>query len=300
MNDDELQWIATMTGATRARAGERVQSLWSGYGEIVRVRLDGAASDSVIVKSVKPPARARGKHDDPSHARKCRSYDVEMAWYRSFAARCDASCRVPAFIGGRVANGAWLVVLEDLDLAGFAERRRRATGAELDVCLAWLAAFHARFLGAAPAGLWKTGTYWHLATRLDELAATGDAALQAEAPLLDRQLEAATFQTLVHGDAKLANFCFARGGHGVAAVDFQYVGGGCGMKDVAYLLHGEPASAAIEQRHLDTYFKHLRDAVRALHPPVDVAALETEWRALYAVAGADFARFLRGWSNRTA
>lgn len=301
MNEEELQWVARAAGAEGARRGERIQSLWSGYGEIVRVRLAGAAGErarvTAIVKSVKPPAGARGKPKDASHARKCRSYDVEMAWYRTFAASCDDACRVPSFIDGRVAGGEWLFVLEDLDDAGFPERRRRANGAELDVCLAWLASFHARFLGVAPQGLWKTGTYWHLATRPDELAAIDDAHLRAAASLLDRQLRAATFQTLVHGDAKLANFCFAPGGRAVAAVDFQYVGGGCGMKDVAYLLSGESSSAAVEQRHLDTYFKHLREGVARLHPSLDLVALEAEWRALYPIAGADFCRFMAGWAK---
>ena len=40
----------------------------------------------------------------------------------------------------------------------------------------------------------------------------------------------------MHGDAKLANFLFTSDHSQVAGVDFQYVGGGCGMKDVAYLL----------------------------------------------------------------
>ena len=310
MNDEQLAWLANATGADRAQRADRVQSLWSGYGEIVRVRLTGARGArgqadanredrTVIVKSVKPPARVRGrsasKADDASHARKCRSYDVELAWYRSFASRCDVACRVPRFIAGRSGGGEWLFVLEDLDDAGYAERRRRATPAELNVCLAWLAAFHARFLGVAPEGLWKNGTYWHLATRTDELAAIDDAELRAAAPILDRQLREANFKTLVHGDAKLANFCFAPGGRAVAAVDFQYVGGGCGMKDVAYLLHGEPASPGVEQRHLDAYFMALREHVTRLHPAIDVATLESEWRVLYPIAGADFRRFLAGW-----
>ena len=50
------------------------------------------------------------------------------------------------------------------------------------------------------------------------------------------RLKSSTFKTLVHGDAKLANFCFGSEESGVAAVDFQYVGGGCGMKDLAYFV----------------------------------------------------------------
>ena len=296
--DDELRWIAEVTGADGVRKGARIQSLWSGYGELFRVHLKGADVPTAIVKWVKPPARVRGAATDASHARKCRSYDVETAWYRTFASRCDDSCRVPALIGSRVANDQWLFVLEDLDAAGFADRRRDPKGAELDLCLAWLASFHARFVGVAPEGLWKVGTYWHLATRPDELVAIEDAALREAAPRLDQRLRACAFQTLVHGDAKPANFCFAPKARSVAAVDFQYVGGGCGMKDVAYLLSG--GSEALEERQLDTYFGALRAALsqrRDASNAIDVAALENEWRALYPIACADYYRFLAGWAK---
>lgn len=298
MREPDLQWIAEATGPRDVRRGERIQSLWSGYGELFRVHLDGATATTAIVKWVKPPARTRGAKPDVSHARKCRSYDVETAWYRTFASRCEHECRVPSLIGARVVDGQWILALEDLDAAGFPERRRGATPSELDACLAWLAAFHARFLGVAPAGLWKDGTYWHLATRPDELAATDDGALREAAPVLDRKLRTCAFATIVHGDAKLANFCFARGGGAVAAVDFQYVGGGCGMKDVAYLLCGHFGDEARERRHLDFYFQKLRAAVARRHgDAVDVEALEAEWRALYPIACADFYRFLAGWAK---
>ena len=289
----ELEWVARATGATSARRGERIQSLWSGYGEIVRVELTGANVETVVVKSVQPPARLRGAKKDASHARKCRSYDVETTWYRTFASRCDDSCRVPRLVGAQSAKEEWLIALEDIDAAGFPERRRDPGSSGMDACLRWLAAFHARFLGVAPEGLWKNGTYWHLATRQDELAAMDDAELRAAAPLLDQKLRACMFQTLVHGDAKPANFCFARGGTAVAAVDFQYVGGGCGMKDVAYLLSDDPAEA----RWLDVYFAHLRNALDPRPERVESDALEREWRALYPIARADYHRFLAGWAK---
>jgi len=293
---ETLAWIAKATGASDVRKGERIQSLWSGYGEIFRVQLTGAAMPTAIVKSVQPPARARVS--DLGHARKCSSYDVETAWYRTLAGQCDDACRVPALIDSQVGKDQWLFLLEDLDAAGFAERRRDPKGLELDRCLAWLAAFHARFLGVRPEGLWKTGTYWHLATRPDELAAIDDAALREAAPLLDRKLRSGTYQTLVHGDAKPANFCFAPGGRAVAAVDFQYVGGGCGMKDLAYLLSSPTGgAAALEPRHLDAYFGYLRDALAARAPSVDASALEAEWRALYPIACADYYRFIAGWAK---
>ena len=93
----------------------------------------------------------------------------------------------------------------------------------------------------AAIGLWECGSYWHLGTRPDELAALEDGPLKTTAPLIDQALRQSQFQTIIHGDAKLANFCFARhhntaNGSTVAAVDFQYVGAGCGIKDVTYFL----------------------------------------------------------------
>ena len=76
------------------------------------------------------------------------------------------------------------------------------------------------------------------------------------------------------------------------------MGGGCGMKDVAYLLSG--GSEALEERQLDTYFGALRAALsqrRDASNAIDVAALENEWRALYPIACADYYRFLAGWAK---
>jgi aminoglycoside phosphotransferase (APT) family kinase protein len=123
--------------------------------------------------------------------------------------------------------------------------------------------------------------------------------LQEAAPVLDRMLRQAAFQTIVHGDAKLANFCFAPDGSAVAAVDFQYAGGGCGMKDVAYFLSScsDEGYDPHERQHLDRYFALLRAALALRADPVDADALETEWRALYPIACADFYRFLAGWAK---
>lgn len=280
-----LDFVAAVTGATKAERVERVQSLWSGYGEIVRVRVEGAAVETAIVKHVDPP---RSGHSGLSHARKLRSYEVETAFYRDYAAHCDDTCKVARLLGSRRSGNEHVLVLEDLDAAGFGGRTRSLRPKELEACLAWLASFHARFVGEKPSGLWKVGTYWHLATRQEELAVTAkrDPALAARAPEVDRALNAARFRTFVHGDAKPANFCF--GPDHVAAVDFQYVGGGVGVKDVAYLLHGVSSAKGA----LDTYFRLLRERLTS---DLDAAALEDEWRSLYPVAVADFERFLNGW-----
>ena len=275
--------IASVLGAASAGPPEPIQSLWSGYGVIERWPLQGGPVVSVVVKHVTPPAG-----QGTGHQRKLRSYAVEQAWYRSHAQRCGAECRVAEAHHLASTDTSWLFVLEDLDASGFHERRRYLSDAQLDQCLLWLAAFHATFLGADPDDLWPIGTYWHLGTRPDEYAAMADGPLKDAAHDLDRRLNAARFQTLVHGDAKPANFCF--GPKGVAAVDFQYVGRGCGVKDLIYLLRGEDGGQT--RRAVEVYFTALRARLPA---EVDALALEAEWRALIPVARADYKRFLAGW-----
>jgi hypothetical protein len=273
--------VASALGADRVTAVEHLQDLWGGYGEALRLTLDGGPVPSVVAKHVAPAAgRGRG------HQRKLRSYDVETTWYRDHADRCGAACRVPKALHLASGGGRWLFVLEDLQASGLTGHRR---GPRLDAMLRWLAAFHATFLGQRPRGLWRVGTYWHLATRPDEHRAMAAGPLRDAAAALDARLHAATYKTFVHGDAKPANFC--QGPSGIAAVDFQYVGGGVGVKDVAYLLAG--TDARTRDRGLDLYFHTLR---AALDPDVDGGAVEQEWRALYPLAWADFQRFLAGWA----
>lgn len=290
-----LDWIASALGARSARRA-RIQSLWSGYGELFRVVVDGGRVPAAVVKWARPPADAA---DDASSRRKRRSFDVETGFYRTLAPRCDDRCRVAELYAARgdEAAGEWLLVLEDLDASGFALRSDEAIGSVLDAALRWLASFHARFLGEQVAGVWPIGTYWHLDTRRDELAAITDPALCDAADELATRLEAARFRTLLHGDAKDANFCYRADRTRAAAVDFQYTGHGAGIVDVAYLLYGradEPIGG-IDDRALARYFELLREAIAARGGDVDVDALETEWRALYPIARLDFCRFLAGW-----
>ena len=288
------RWIEEMLGSKATRR-VIVQSLWSGYGSLERIQCESGIT--AILKRVSPPAdvkHPRGWSGAIGHARKLRSYEVECEFYARWASACTHACRVPRALGIKVHDGGWWMLLEDLDARGFGGRPRRLTPAQRDACLRWLAHFHARFLGASPTGLWSTGTYWHLATRPDELSVMESGPLRRAAAAIDARLSSSSFQTFVHGDAKVANFCFGAGD--VAAVDFQYVGGGCGMKDLAYFLSSIFTESECENYAddcLDVYFQALRSAVSA---KVDVHALEAEWRLLYPFAWADFHRFLAGWA----
>lgn len=281
---------------------ETIQSLWSGYGRIVRIELLGGPLKSVVVKLVRIPSKKEHPHGwntDRSHQRKIKSYEVEAAWYADFASRCGPRCRVPLCYAVEKEGSEVMLALEDLDAAGFAQRRDVASLQDMQACLGWLAEFHATFMGESAKGLWTKGTYWHLDTRPDELAALDDGSLKAAAGAIDRVLDECRFKTIVHGDTKLANFCFSDEGGRVAAVDFQYVGGGCGMKDVAYFVGsclGETECERMEADLLAYYFASLRQALSAGESGIEFEELRQEWLALYPVAWTDFHRFLKGWS----
>ncbi len=309
VEEHALRALRAACGAERLALRERLQSLWGGYGELLRVDIEGGSAASAIVKLMVPPRVPEGAAAERSHRRKLRSYEVEAQFYGRYAPDCAEDCRVPRAYLCEKSEEGFLLLLEDLDDAGFHARRSRVSTAELHACLEWLACFHATFLGRRPDGLWASGTYWHLATRPDELSALQNAALRAAAPRIDRRLRRARHRTLVHGDAKLENFCFSPSTGNVAAVDFQYVGGGVGVQDVAYFLDSCLSPAECERdapRLLAHYFQELRRALlrrRAASPSesaIDAGSVEDEWRSLYPVARVDFHRFLLGWAPGSA
>ncbi|MGC1508978.1 phosphotransferase [Ketobacter sp. MCCC 1A13808] len=302
MNDSLQQLILAATGADSLFGIEEIQSLWSGYGTLFRCGLVGADFDRIVVKHVKLPDRSqhpRGWNTRLSHQRKIRSYEVESAWYQNYSELCDQRCRVPRCLALESNDTEFLIIMEDLSASGFSLCKERVSQEEIRTCLNWLAHFHATFMGRSPDSLWQVGTYWHLATRPDELKALSDGALKASASGIDQKLQDCPYQTFVHGDAKLANFCFSGNGQRVSAVDFQYVGGGCGIKDVAYFIGScldETACEIYETPLLDYYFEQLKIALSERKVLVDADAVAQSWRSLYRFAWADFHRFLKGWS----
>ena len=294
MNNNFKSFILEQTDATDLQEKEVIQELWSGYGNIRRIALKDATFKSLVVKHVQIPKQSnhpRGWNSTIGHQRKLTSYEVETTWYQNYSKHSTA--RLPKCYGILKDKDEVLLILEDLDAAGFAIRKQQVSWAEIKICLEWLANFHASYLGKEPKKLWEIGTYWHLDTRPQELEALNDTALKNAANAIDEKLNNCRYKTFVHGDAKLANFCFTDNGK-VAGLDFQYVGGGCGMKDVAYFIGSclsEYDCECLETEILTTYFNHFHKAFGKEHK-----ALEKEWRELYPVAWTDFHRFLKGWS----
>ncbi|MFD1384105.1 phosphotransferase [Rhodanobacter aciditrophus] len=286
-----------------------LQSLWSGYGQIARYQVKrGSESFSVILKSINwrdIQAHPRGWQSDLSHQRKVTSYKVENHWYQHWSQLCDERDRVAKRLGSWEKEETLYLLLEDLDEAGFSRRMGQLSLEQVTTVLHWLACFHGRFLTLEvsqdwPEGLWPRGTYWHLSTRPNEWQAMADSPSKEAASALDHALASATYQTLVHGDAKVANFCFSEDAQAVAAVDFQYVGRGIGSQDVAYFLGSclsEQLLAEYLDYLLDVYFSELSRCIVARGESPDLAeSVAQEWYRLFPVAWADFHRFILGWS----
>jgi hypothetical protein len=298
--EQKQELLRRMGGGTIDKI-DHIQELWSGYGSILRIGLAGSNYQSVILKHIVIPNAThhpRGWNTATSNARKIRSYAVETNWYTDFSERCDSYCRIPKAIDFWGDERERFIVLEDLDSSGYPDRKSYLRLHQIEGCIGWLANFHATFLRTDPLNLWERGSYWHLATRTDEYHQMEEGELKNAAQLIDQRLSSCRFKTIIHGDAKLANFCFGSDPLKVAAVDFQYVGGGCGIQDLAYFLGScldEDECEQHEEAILNMYFGFLKNALDLRGIQVDFSSLELEWRALYPVAWADFTRFLLGW-----
>lgn len=300
MNPYFKNYLLKVTKSSDCKEIEIIQSLWSGYGKISRYQLVNSPFSTVVVKCIalgESRGHPRGWNTSYSHRRKVKSYEIETYWYEKWSQDCTNNCKIPQFIGSFSKGQNQWIIMEDLN-AHFPLRKYQLTFSEVRNCLEWLANFHATFLGQKPVGLWEVGTYWHLGTRPDEFEEIEQQELKSKAHLIDERLNRCKYQTIVHGDAKLANFCFSENGKKVAAVDFQYVGGGCGMKDIAYFLGSCLSSEeceSFEKELLDVYFSALQKALKSSTLEIDFKELENEWRQLYPVACVDFVRFLLGW-----
>jgi hypothetical protein len=312
-NNNPLEFIQSSFSDQDVVKTASIQTLWSGYGEIARYFVP-SIDNSVIVKIVIPQIQSnhpRGWNGIRSHQRKLDSYINESIFYKQYSQHTDNLCRTPlcyfsfadtpVSIGEQDKSSATsLLIMEDLDQAGFTKRYHEASLDTVKLSIKWLAYFHAKFLNQSLHNVWSVGTYWHLATRPDEFAKMPGSELKSKAHKIDNALNNARFQTLLHGDAKLANFCFSANNSDLAAVDFQYVGRGTGIKDVMYFLGSclnESELALHADSLLDEYFSILKLAVEHYHVDTDFTALEAEWRELLPFAWADFERFLIGWAT---
>mgnify|MGYP001094669234 CR=1 FL=1 len=283
------------------QVSEQVQPLWSNYGSIIRC-FSAKYQKNYIIKIIEPEHASehpRGWNSSVSHQRKLHSYQIEAAFYCNYSAFTDPNNKVPNLVAYEQGERCSLLIMEDLDDAGYFVRKEQGDWGCLKIAIKWLANFHARFMFNTGENLWPTGTYWHLNTRQDELAAMPESPFKQHAIAIDEALSSAKFQTLLHGDIKFQNLCFHHDGKQVAAVDFQYVGKGSGVKDLAYLI-GSCLKAdelyELGELALEEYIQQLKLGLQKYNIEIQTLDLEHEVRHLYPVAWADFYRFLLGWN----
>lgn len=277
-----------------------IQPLWSNCGVLCRIsdnRKSYVAKYIAVPDSMQHP---KGWNGSASQQRKLMSYQVEKHFYQFYARQTDKFCQVPQLLEVVELHNTQLLVMEDLQTTGFSQSKTAITEIkELNTVIRWLAYFHMRFLAVGHQHLWAQGCYWHLDTRQEEHQAMVDGELKQKAVAIDKCLANAQYQTLLHGDAKLANFCFSDDNSNVAGIDFQYTGAGVGVKDLMILLSSSLDGQALLAKAdmcLDYYFQQLKLAHQHYQRDVEFSLLEAEWRKLWPYTWADYHRFLEGWS----
>ncbi|KAJ9474564.1 CHK domain-containing protein [Pseudozyma hubeiensis] len=286
--------------------------------------------DTYIVKYIRPPPQQSAY--DEGHARKMLSYRVEGNFYRHFAHIVAAEeLSVPALFASAddAGEGGELLVLEDISIRFpvLTERRGTLDPAQIRKSLEWLANFHARswnitrrsdlhsfcpepsaaanWLGS---GLWKQGGYHYLSTRQQELSSIsptshwGSLGLHANSDLptavdwcLNNPASASSL-SLIHGDVKSANMAFNTTSTRMAMYDFQYVGIGLGVQDLAKFLTTSIPPHHLNQDGEETLLKTYHDFLTQNLPrgaEYSFDQLQQDWE----LALVSWTRFLAGWSG---
>lgn len=222
-----------------------------------------------------------------------------MHFYSNLAQYARKGSYVPKLLAQYITDTEICLAMEDLKESGYINETVNGNIQLLKPCVKWLANFHATYINLQDSKIAQQGSYWYLDTRPEEFENMPDSLLKQSAKSLDKALRQAQFKTLLHGDAKLGNFCFDKEYQHCAAIDFQYSGLGVGVKDVVYLL-----GSALDENELfshadsviDLYFGELKSAMSTQFKPDFINNLISEWRTLIPICWADFERFLLGWA----
>lgn len=267
--------------------------------------------------------------------RKMLSYRVEGNFYRDWAKELsdeeEGNC-IPKLVASSDAGAEeQVLIMEDLSIRYpiFAERRGTLSEKQTRKALSWLASFHSSSWDAGSKsidfcpppsssstwsgeGLWAQGGYHYLSTRRSELSSInprshwGRLGLHSSSPLpfaVDYCLSHPpdpTHLSLIHGDVKAANMAFSEDGSRMAMYDFQYVGLGLGVQDLAKFLTTSIPDFMLQDREGEE--KLLRVYLGELNKRLEKKGKgeRYEWEDLmrdWELALVSWVRFLAGWSG---
>ena len=316
---------------------KHITSLWAGYGEVNSIVVNcprsksGSTKIPLIIKRVTPPSNS----SSVGNQRKIRSYHIEAYFYDTIAPSIlklndDGILSCPIAIPYSIEkteedeeSPSFTFVLSDLtdeyseysSYPGLSIEQTKAA-------ISWLAAFHAIFYKnntststtVDNAKIWAEGGYWHLKTRLDELAQISSSSSSSNQRMfhnsafaIDERMNAnANSLTLVHGDFKEANILFGK--EKCAVVDFQYCGRGYGAKDLVMLIVSSVSGRILDSNSNqmggeDGLLRFYADELR--RNLVSIGELDSDeiekvasfdiLKMQYELALVDYVRFMMGW-----
>lgn len=120
MNGELEHQLLKVLGAKAFSKVELVQSLWSDFGALERIYLNGSDRKSIVIKRIQPPSKMhhpRGWNTDASSQRKIKSYEIERLWYEKYAANLPTDIKVPEFLFYFEQNGESILAMEALVFA---------------------------------------------------------------------------------------------------------------------------------------------------------------------------------------
>ena len=271
LNEISLEWLNAQAGLkisthseSGARSGAETLASISAFkvetvgetagflGDICRVFLtwsvEGAGPSSIIAKF--PTLRASNLETGQGLL----AYEREMKFYQHFSAEC--SLNPPKFYGGADVSGEgdYLLLMEDLAGARFVSQLDVLSSADTLACVRSLAAMHAQYWRAPKLGD-SAGLY-----QFSDWAEIYEPVIRSGWPLFQQDFDVlipdqmrpmfepgnaaagAIFKyfcerrpkTLLHGDARIENFCFDADSGEARAYDWQLAAAGPGIYDLIY------------------------------------------------------------------
>ena len=234
-------------------------------------------------------------------AKLVRNYELEISWYRDLAAESGVNC--PACYHAEIADNGidFALLLADVAPAGQGDQLAGASETDLLAAIDELAILHAAYwnspkldqlawLGYGSAnkelvrqmlpGLYA-GFRERYAGRLSEvILQMGDRLAAGIGQYLDHEPHALT---IVHGDYRLDNLLFAPDARAII-VDWQTVGRGSGLADLAYLIGTSIADPAARAEGEEAWLNHYLHRLAEHGAKADATAAREEYR-LYAFSG---------------
>ncbi|TXC85133.1 phosphotransferase [Luteibaculum oceani] len=282
------QFVIEKFGDQALATLERRKTLWADYGCLYALQGQGK---KLVLKHYQWPEEDSIQDEAQRFAvaRKRSSFRNELIWYRDMPMAQQAG--IPLAYGFEENNREIIIVLDDLESMGFVCNPQPLRSHHVKACLEFLVDFHIRNLNVNEA---HKGGYWHLETRPFEFDKMEGGFFKDNAQTWDQTIKNAQFKTIIHGDAKPANYAL-NNDNNVIAYDFQYWGQGIGTQDLVCYLYSICENQKDWTSYTNLYFDLLQQQMEFFEVEGGKEIVK-EWKAMVEVCKNDYQRFLLGWN----